>query len=421
MPVAPSVTPLVIDAEPLELSARPRLHRIEITARTMFTLLLVLASAWLLLRLAPVILVLITSLVLVGTLSPPLEWLEAHGVRRGLGITLVFTVLLAVVLLLITLTIPEVLAQANSLVEQEPVLRERLAILLSRWRITASMATSLRHINYAALFGSSTQLALSTSVRAFELVAYGVGAVFLSLYIMIDRDRLRGALFALAPRTQHIRLSRILLNLERIVGGCIRGQVITCLLMGGFMFVLLTVLGVKGALAIAVVAGLADVLPYIGVLLVMGPALLATMSLGPAVSVLVAVSIFVYQEVESRVLIPMVYGRSLRLPSSVVLVALLAGGTLKGIVGALLALPVAAALLMLVEELRVELPGQIETPEKEQRRERDDLSEREYTLRAEGLPVHEAAAIAVEITDERVREEARAQVPAAAAAPDATE
>jgi predicted PurR-regulated permease PerM len=399
---------------------RLRLHRIEITARTMFTLLLVGASAWLLWRLTPVLLVIVTSLLLVGTLSPPLEWLESKGMKRGAGITVIFCALIAVVLLLCTLTIPEVLAQANVLVAQEPVIRERLAKMLSGWRATASLAASLRGIDYGALLGDTAQLALRTSVRVFELVAYGVGAVFLALYILIDRDRLRGALFALAPRTQHIRLSRILLNLERIVGGYIRGQVITCLLMGGFMFILLSLFHVKSALALAVLAGLADVLPYIGVLLVMGPALLATMAMGPAVSITVAVTIFIYQELESRVFVPMVYGRSLRLPSSVVLVALLAGGTLMGIAGALLALPVAAAILMLVEELRVELPGQVETPEKELRRVRDDVSEAEYTERSEGLPVHEAAAIAVEITEVREREEALSSEPPADASSNAS-
>ena len=405
MPIPPTYAAKSAEVEPVPAPVRARLHRIEITARTMFTLVLVLAACWLLLQLAPVLLVLVTSLMLVGSLSPAVEWLETRGVRRGFGIALVFTILLAVVLLLITLTIPEVVAQANSLMEQEPVLRERLATWLSKSRVTSSLASSLRQIKYSALLGSSTQVALTTSVRIAETVAYGVGAVFLALYMMIDRDRLRGALFATVPRALHIRLSRITLNLERIVGGYIRGQVITCVLMGVFMFILLTAFGVKSALALAVLAGVADVLPYIGIFLVLGPALLATLSLGPVVTTTVAIAILIYEEIESRLLVPMVYGRALRLPSSVVLFALLAGGTLMGIVGALLALPVAAAILMLIEELRVELPGQSESIEKEQQRERDEVSEQEYTLRTEGLPVVEAAAIAVEITEVRVQEE----------------
>lgn len=405
MAIPPTYAAKSAEVEPALPPVRARLHRIEITARTMFTLVLVVAACWLLLHLAPVLLVLITSLMLVGSLSPAVEWLEARGVRRGFGIALVFTILFAVALLLITLTIPEVLTQANSLMEQEPVLRERLATWLSKSRVTSSLASSLRQIKYSALLGSSTQVALSTSVRIAEIVAYGVGAVFLSLYMMIDRDRLRGALFAIVPRAQHIRLSRITLNLERIVGGYIRGQFITCVLMGMFMFILLTAFGVKSALALAVLAGVADVLPYIGIFLVLGPALLATLSLGPVVTTTVAIAILIYEEIESRLLVPMVYGRALRLPSSVVLFALIAGGTLMGIVGALLALPVAAAILMLIEELRVELPGQSESIEKEQQRERDVVSEQEYTLRTEGLPVLEAAAIAVEITEVRVQEE----------------
>jgi len=105
------------------------------------------------------------------------------------------------------------------------------------------------------------------------------------------------------------------------------------------------------------------------------------------------------------VLVPRIYGRALRLPSSVILLSLLAGGVLYGIAGALLALPVAAAVLMLVEELRVELPGQKEQAEDVETKERDDRGEEEYERRAEGMPAEQAAAIAVEISADRHKEE----------------
>ena len=392
--------------KPVTAEIPAQVHRIEVTPRTMITLVLVLACSWLLIRLAPALLVLTTALMLVGLLSPMVERLEARGMRRHGGIALVFGVLFTLVLVLVTVTIPEVLSQGSALVEQEPALREKLAAWLAQKQLTAPLAASLRTINYGALFGNSTQLALSASVRAVELVAYSVGAVFLALYIMIDRDRLRGALFATVPRAQHIRLSRIMTSLEHIVGGYIRGQAITCVLMGVFTFILLTAVGVKTALALAVIATIADVLPYIGIILVIAPAVIATLPMGPFVSGGVAIGIFVYQEIESRLLMPLVYGRALRLPSSVVMFALLVGGTLMGIIGALLALPVAAAVVMLLDELRVELPGYVETPEKELQRERDDVNEQEYTLRTERMPVSEAAAIAVEITDQQTRVDA---------------
>ena len=232
-----------------------------------------------------------------------------------------------------------------------------------------------------------------------------MSALFLGLYIIIDRDRLRGGLFALVPRSHHIRLSRIMINLETIVVAYIRGQMVTCLLMALFTFGLLWACGVENALALAAIAGLADVLPYIGALLSVGPAVLAALARGPVVVVVVLVLMLAYEEFESRVLIPRIYGRALRLPSSVVLFALLAGGTLMGILGALLALPVAATVMMLIEELRVELPGEQEQPVDTLMREADDRGEEEYERRTAGVGAQQAAAIATEITRERQEEE----------------
>jgi predicted PurR-regulated permease PerM len=222
---------------------------------------------------------------------------------------------------------------------------------------------------------------------------------------MIDRDRLRGGFFSVVPRSHHVRLSRIMLNLETIVGAYIRGQVITCALMGVFAYILLTACGVSNALPIAVFAGVADVLPYVGPLFSVGAAVAAAISHGPAVIIVVLVLMIAYEELESRLIIPRVYGRALRLPSSVILLSLLAGGVLYGITGALLALPVAAAARMLIEELRIELPGQQEQAADVEIRERDDRGEEEYERRAEGMPAEQAAAIAVEISSDRHKEE----------------
>jgi len=117
-------------------------------------------------------------------------------------------------------------------------------------------------------------------------------------------------------------------------------------------------------------AGLTDVIPFIGGYLASAPAVFAVSSKGTPSMLIVAAAMMGYQEFESRILVPRVYGRTLRLSPALVLIALLIGGTLLGMLGALLALPVAAGVQMIVRELRVELPG--EGPEVEAMRERDD-------------------------------------------------
>jgi predicted PurR-regulated permease PerM len=399
-PTGIEMTSEIPDKQPPS-TKKSRVLRVEITAKTMVLAVIVAAATWLLVHLLAVVMVLVVALMIVGTLNPAVSWLEQRGVRRGAGIAIVFSVLLLFILLLGTLTIPTLIKQVSSLIEQEPALRARLVDFLAGYRLTEFLAVAVRNFQYDALIKSFGLEVLAFSRRLLEILAYGAGAIFLALYMMIDRDRLRGALYAAVPRVHHIRLSRVLLNLETIVGGYIRGQVITCLLMGIFMFVLLTACGIPNALALAVFGGIADVLPFIGIFLTMGPAVLAALAKGTVVTVIVLVLMLLYEEFESRVLIPLVYGRALRLPSSVVLLALIAGGTLAGIAGALLALPVAAAILMLIDEMRMEMPGEDEPRDAVKTRQQDQRSEAEYQRRTEGMPAEKAAAVATEISSKR--------------------
>ena len=136
-----------------------------------------------------------------------------------------------------------------------------------------------------------------------------------------------------------------------------------------------------------------------------GGAVVAALPHGTTVFFVVLTLMLIYEEFESRVIIPHIYGRALRLPSSIILLALLIGGVLLGIVGALLALPVAAAAMMLIQELRVELPGEQEQSEDRQIRKADDRAEAEYERRTEGVGAEQAAAIAVEISADRREDE----------------
>jgi predicted PurR-regulated permease PerM len=374
-------------------------RRVEIAPKTMLWLVVAVGACWLLVKLAPVVLTVVVAMFLVGTLGPAVDWLEGRGWRRSRAVVSVFVALFLVAVLLGALTLPSLVEQARNLAQHEPELRNRIADWLAQARPTAKLAQTLRHLQYGPLIDKAVGPALSASARAAAFVAYLLSAIFLALYIMIDRDRLRGGLYAVVPRGYHVRLSRVLLHLETIVGGYIRGQALTSALMSLFTFGLLFACGVDNAMALAVFAGLADVLPYIGCALAVAPAAAAASSHGVVTTLIVAAALLAYQEFESRVLIPRIYGRTLRLPSSMVLVALLAGGTLGGIIGALLALPVAAAIRMFVEQLHVDLPG--ESVDYGPLRERDDLAEQEYAIRAVGMPIQQAAAIAVEISEDR--------------------
>lgn len=104
-------------------------------------------------------------------------------------------------------------------------------------------------------------------------------------------------------------------------------------------------------------------------------------------------------------LVPLVYGLELRLPSSLVLFALIAGGTLAGVLGALLALPVAATILMLIDEARMAMPGEDVQRAEMGTKQQDERSEEEYRRRTYGMPAAQAAAVALEISQARKKPE----------------
>src|ERR1019366_7134100 len=100
----------------------------------------------------------------------------------------------------------ELLAQVTSLLEKEPALRARVVTSLAGSRLTAPFAETVRIMNYDALMKSFGATAFALSRRVLEVFAYSLGSIFLGLYMMIDRDALRGGLYAIVPRSQHRRL-----------------------------------------------------------------------------------------------------------------------------------------------------------------------------------------------------------------------
>lgn len=191
-----------------------------------------------------------------------------------------------------------------------------------------------------------------------------------------------------------------------VVGGYVRGQALTSLLMGLFAYTVLRLVGTPEPLALAAFAAFADLIPLVGGFLLLIPAVVAMLAVGPVPALIVMVAIMAYQQLESNVLIPRVYGKTLRLSPVAVTVALLVGGQLLGIIGALLALPLAAGLRVLVENLRIELPGEL--PGEAVQRAADARAEATYAAQAEGSSAIEAATMATALAGE-LQEETRAE------------
>jgi predicted PurR-regulated permease PerM len=383
---------------------RTRVVRYEISLRSLFTIVALVLGIWLLARLWTVLLLILIALILAGTLSPVLTWLERHRVRRPVGLALVLAGLIFAVVSLGALVVPALAAQVADVVESGPALRNQAADYMASIPLLAERAESVRNAEPSALLTALGERALAYATTALQTILYGLTTVVLAFYFLADHERVQGFLFALLPRRYHLRTARVLLDMETIVGGYVRGQALTSFLIGFFTLVTLAILRVPNALALAVFAGLADLIPFVGTFLAVIPPSVAALQRGPIAAGIVLVALVAYQQIEGHLIIPRVYGQTMRLSPVAVMVALLIGGELLGLVGALLALPLAAGIRVLVEDLRIELPG--EQPGEETQRAADEQAEAVYAAQTDGATAVEAAVLATALAEQLQEDEA---------------
>lgn len=384
----------------IEKPARTAL-RIEVAPRTILYVLLAIAAVWLAFELATVLTVMIVALVLVGTLDPLVAWFERRGIRRGRALVLVFTVIILGIVAVLLLTVPPLVSQLLTMLEGLPKARDSVVDWLRQYKWAKPLIQSIRAVPINDLVAQGGNRLLGYSQEILMLIGYGLSTVFLSIYLLADPLRAKGLLYAVVPRHYHIKLARILMELKVIVGGYMRGQLITSVSIFVFVFVLLSIYKVENALALALFAGLTDIIPFVGGYIASAPVIIAVVPHGSTSVILVTILMFLYQEFETRILVPKVYGRVLRLSPAIVIIALLVGGTLMGILGALIALPIAAGVQMVVRELRVELPG--EAPQSDVAKARDEKAENIYERLSDGKPAAESAVIASELAH-RIKE-----------------
>lgn len=375
-------------------SAAPDRTRIclEISPRSIVWALTALVGVWLFLELRPVALLLLVALVFAGTFNPLVAWIEGRGLKRVPALAVLFVSLVIGTSLLIFLTVPALLEQLAQIVGDAPRHREQLIVLLQRHGATAPLARAVQNTGVPQASARIENALLGYWPNVLRGLGWAMSTLFLTFYLLADGKRTQGALYAVVPRTYHMRLASILRNLEVIVGGYMRGQLLTSAAIGVFTLGLLLLCRVPNALPLAVFAAVTDVIPFVGGVLATAPAVLSALSRGPAIALTVLAAMVIYQEIESRVLVPKVYGRVLRLSPSVVILALLSGGVLLGVMGALLALPIAAGLQMIITELRVDLPG--DDSEDHVELARDAEAEALYSRLSAGSTAPEAGRIA---------------------------
>jgi predicted PurR-regulated permease PerM len=324
---------------------------------SLLTILGVLAGLYLLYRLQGVVEGIALAIFLAVALNPAVNALHRRHLRRPAAILLVFLGLLVALLVIATLALPSLVAQLQgiALILQRPGgLTEEVRKVATPFGLGGFVDTLRPQIEAVPGQLSDAVGSFATVTQgAINAVAAGTTVIVLMFFFLNDGAALVNAGLGLLPETQRPRVRRLLNESAHAVSGYITGNLTISLIAGAGAFIGMTVLGVPYALALALLLAVLDLIPMVGATLGAIPPILAAFAVSPVKALILVVYIVIYQQIESQVLNPLVYGRSVHLPGLVVFVSVLVGGTLMGILGALVAIPVAEILRLLIAEFVV--------------------------------------------------------------------
>ncbi|MGH9386816.1 MAG: AI-2E family transporter [Vicinamibacterales bacterium] len=276
---------------------------------------------------------------------------------RAAAILAIYALFLAVVGGVLAAALPPLIAQAEQLWKDLPAKLDTLQMQLVNWGILPA-ALTFKEIVSQVPAGSAG--AVGTVLIAVWSIIGGLfgllSILLLTFYLLVEWHGILNLFIRLFPRRRRRRVTEVSSRVAVKISAWLGGQLLLGLIIGVTSAIGLALLGVPYFFVLAVIAGIGEMIPMVGPILSAVPAVAVALTISPGLALAVAVFFIAQQVLENNVLVPKVLGSQVGLSAVAVIIALGIGTELLGILGALLAVPTAAIVQVLVEELLIEAP-----------------------------------------------------------------
>lgn len=339
----------------------------KVGARTALGAAAVLLGLYLLYLIRAVLIILVVSIIFAQAITPVVLRLRRFGARRAQAVLAIYLVIVVALAALGWFLVQALTSEAGALADAVPQMQQQLHQLAARIPI-ASLRGSIDSAlsGEVQIGGSGGQNVpgevLGTARTVFEAI-FAIFTIFLiTFYWISERLVIRRTMLRLLPEHHRERGLQVWDDVEDKLGAWVRGQLLVMLCIGLAFGIGLTAMRVKFSLLLAVFAAVAEIIPIVGPYIGTAAAVLVALSQGFPVALGVAIYGAIVQLVENNILVPRIMGRATGVSPLTVILGILIGTTLMGIQGALLAVPVAAAIQVLLVDLEI-LGGSAREPE----------------------------------------------------------
>jgi predicted PurR-regulated permease PerM len=320
-------------------------RKIEVSHRTIIFAILVLLSLGLIFILRDLILELFVALLLMTILEPLVTKLSKHKIPRVVSVLVIYILVIAVVTGTISLIVPTVVEQTTSFLNALPG-------YLSNVGVTSTFSSDILNSlasNAGLAPGAIFQFTFSV-VNSFIAV---LTVLIFAFYMLVSRGRLEDHLGVFFGEEKKKEIGDIIDSLEKKLGGWARGELALMLSIGAATYIGLIILGIPFALPLSILAGILEIIPFIGPIIAAVPSVLIGFGISPLIGLGVAALTFLIHELEGYILVPKIMEKSTGVSPLVTLIALVAGAKLAGIVGAIISIPVVITFQVLAKKYLV--------------------------------------------------------------------
>jgi predicted PurR-regulated permease PerM len=319
-------------------------RKVEISHKTVIFTVLFLLGLWFIFQIRDILAIIFVAIVLMSALKPAVDILERKRIPRALGIFLMYIFLWAVMALIIAVVVPPLVTQTQSLIKILPTAIADIEILsgIDQQAVSEQVFSRL---------GSLPADIFRVTLGVFSNIVSVLTIMFIAFYLLLERKYLDRYLAILLGNDKPARTTKVINEIERRLGGWVRGELILMLFVGILTYIGLLILGVDIALPLAIIAGLLEIIPNLGPTISAIPAILVALTIHPLIALATAALYFLVQLVENNILVPKIMQRAVGVNPLVSILGLMVGFRLAGPAGAILAIPLIISVQTIAQEV----------------------------------------------------------------------
>ena len=309
--------------------------------------LIVIALFWLAIELSGILIIIFISYIIMAALSPFSDFLTRKRIPRILSVLIPYIITIAILVLLIFPLIPFFISQIQLLFSNLPKYVNQVANIFNL-NIDSS---SIKNV-FESDINAVGKNALSVTGKIFSGVFSTLTVFVISFYLMLQREMLRKQIISLWPKKYQESALKTIAQIENKIGWWLRGQLALSFTIGFCTWLGLTLLGLPFALPLGLLAGILEIVPTIGPIISAIPAIIVALTISPGLAISVVIFYILLQMLENNLLVPKIMEKAVGLNPIVIIIGVLIGSKFLGILGALLAVPLIAMVLIITKSLK---------------------------------------------------------------------